>query len=94
MISQIGQARSTAPARSATSLFLVLQVATTLILVLAANTAFADFPRLANFHADDDFMPRQFTKRGHRLVFSNGIIALAVAAAMLGRRCSRPTSRS
>ena len=51
-----------------------------LILVLAANTSFADFPRLASFHADDTFMPRQLTKRGHRLVFSNGIIALAGAA--------------
>ncbi|MGZ5293492.1 MAG: APC family permease [Actinomycetota bacterium] len=63
--------------------FLVLQVATTLILVLAANTAFADFPRLANFHADDNFLPRQFTTRGHRLVFSNGIIALAAAAVVI-----------
>ena len=51
-----------------------------MILVLAANTAFADFPRLANFHAGDNFLPRQFTTRGHRLVFSNGIIALAAAA--------------
>ncbi len=64
-------------------MFYVLQVATTLILVLAANTAFADFPRLANFHADDNFLPRQFTTRGHRLVFSNGIIALSAAAALL-----------
>jgi len=64
-------------------MFYVLQVATMLILVLAANTAFADFPRLANFHADDHFLPRQFTTRGHRLVFSNGIIALSVAAAAL-----------
>lgn len=63
--------------------FLVLQGATMLILVLAANTAFADFPRLANFHADDAFLPRQFTTRGHRLVFSNGIIALAGAACVL-----------
>src|SRR5947207_15950354 len=54
-----------------------------LILVLAANTSFADFPRLASFHAGDNFMPRQLTKRGHRLVFSNGIISLAVAAAVL-----------
>ena len=54
-----------------------------LILVLAANTSFADFPRLASFHAGDNFMPKQLTKRGHRLVFSNGIIALAVAAAVL-----------
>ncbi len=61
-------------------MFYVLQVATMAILVLAANTAFADFPRLANFAADDSFLPRQFTTRGHRLVFSNGIIALAIAA--------------
>jgi hypothetical protein len=54
-----------------------------LILVLAANTSFADFPRLANFHAADMFLPRQFTKRGHRLVFSNGIIALAAASMLL-----------
>jgi amino acid transporter len=63
--------------------FYVLQAATMLILVLAANTAFADFPRLANFHADDAFLPRQFTTRGHRLVFSNGIVALAAAATIL-----------
>ncbi len=64
-------------------LFLVLQIATTLILVLAANTSFADFPRLASFHAGDAFMPRQLTKRGHRLVFSNGIVALAGAASVI-----------
>ena len=54
-----------------------------LILVLAANTGFADFPRLASFQAGDSFLPRQLTKRGHRLVFSNGIIALAGTAAVL-----------
>jgi amino acid transporter len=64
-------------------LFLALQAATTLILILAANTSFADFPRLANFHAADNFMPRQLTVRGHRLVFSNGIIGLAVASTVL-----------
>ena len=64
-------------------LFLVLQIGTTLILVLAANTSFADFPRLASFHAGDAFMPRQLTKRGHRLVFSNGIVALAAAASLV-----------
>jgi amino acid transporter len=63
--------------------YLILQIATTLILVLAANTSFADFPRLASFHAGDAFLPRQFTKRGHRLVYSTGIIALAVAASVL-----------
>ena len=62
------------------TLFFALQAGTMLILVLAANTSFADFPRLASFHAGDNFMPRQFMVRGHRLVFSNGIIFLAVAA--------------
>jgi len=61
-------------------LYLSLQAGTMLILVLAANTSFADFPRLASFHAGDNFMPRQLTKRGHRLVFSNGIVFLAVAS--------------
>ena len=60
-----------------------LQAATMLILVLAANTGFADFPRLASFQAGDSFLPRQLTKRGHRLVFSNGILALAGTAAIL-----------
>jgi amino acid transporter len=62
------------------ALFFALQAGTMLILVLAANTSFADFPRLASFHAGDNFMPRQFMVRGHRLVFSNGIVFLAVAA--------------
>ena len=60
--------------------FYTLQAGTMLILVLAANTSFADFPRLASFQAGDNFMPRQLTIRGHRLVFSNGIIFLAGAA--------------
>ena len=64
-------------------LYYCLQGGTMLILVLAANTSFADFPRLASFHAGDNFMPRQLTKRGHRLVFSNGIIFLAVAAIVM-----------
>ena len=64
-------------------LFYSLQVGTMLILVLAANTGFADFPRLASFAAGDSFMPKQLTKRGHRLVFSNGIIALSAAAIVL-----------
>jgi hypothetical protein len=60
-----------------------LQASTMLILVLAANTGFADFPRLASFQAGDSFLPRQLTKRGHRLVFSNGILALAGTAGLL-----------
>ena len=66
-----------------TALFIGLQVGTTLILILAANTSFADFPRLANFHAKDHFMPRPLTKRGRRLVFSNGVIGLAIASTAL-----------
>ena len=66
-----------------TGLYLALQAGTALILILAANTSFADFPRLASFHAGDNFMPRQLTKRGHRLVFSNGIIFLAIASTVL-----------
>ncbi len=79
VISQIGRAifGDTGPGLI---LFVLFQAGTTLILILAANTSFADFPRLASFHAEDNFMPRQLTKRGHRLVFSNGIISLAVAA--------------
>ena len=63
--------------------FYLFQAGTCLILLMAANTAFADFPRLASFHAGDNFMPRQLTKRGHRLQFSNGIIMLAVCAGLL-----------
>ena len=64
-------------------LFYSLQAGTMLILVMAANTGFADFPRLASFQAGDSFLPRQLTKRGHRLVYSNGIIALAATAGFL-----------
>jgi amino acid transporter len=65
------------------SLYYALQAGTMLILIMAANTGFADFPRLASFQAGDSFLPRQLTKRGHRLVYSNGIIALAGAAIFL-----------
>jgi amino acid transporter len=65
------------------ALYYVLQYATFAILVLAANTAFADFPRLASILARDGYMPRQFAARGDRLAFSNGIIALALFAAAL-----------
>jgi amino acid transporter len=63
--------------------FYALQTGTVLILVLAANTSYADFPRLASFAAGDNFLPRQLTKRGHRLVFSNGMIALSAVSAVL-----------
>ena len=64
-------------------LFFVVQAATVLILVLAANTSFADFPRLASFHAHDHFLPTPLTRRGRRLVFSNGIVVLAALATLL-----------
>src|SRR5713101_3822962 len=64
-------------------LYYEIQVVTMLILVFAANTAFADFPRLAYFLARDGFIPRQFATRGDRLVFSNGILILGGLAALL-----------
>jgi amino acid transporter len=64
-------------------LYYILQAATAGILILAANTAFADFPRLANLAAADGFLPRQLTQLGDRLVFHNGIIVLGTVAALL-----------
>jgi amino acid transporter len=66
-----------------TLLYFLLQAATMLILVLAANTSYADFPRLASFLAADRFLPHQLTRHGDRLVFSNGILVLAGLAATL-----------
>jgi len=82
VISQIGKIVFGSGALGS-GLYYCLQAGTLLILVLAANTSFADFPRLASFHAGDNFMPRQLTKRGHRLVFSNGIIALSASSIFL-----------
>jgi len=64
-------------------LYFGLQGATALILVLAANTSFADFPRLSAILARDSFLPRQMANRGDRLVFANGIFALALLASLL-----------
>jgi amino acid transporter len=63
--------------------FLLVQAATLFILVLAANTAFSGFPLLASFASGDALLPRQLRKRGHRLVYSNGIIALSAVAIFL-----------
>ncbi len=63
--------------------YLLLQFATMTILVLAANTSFTGFPLLASFAAEDSFLPRQLTRRGHRLVFSNGIIVLTFVSIIL-----------
>jgi amino acid transporter len=64
-------------------MFYVVQVMSASILILAANTAFQDFPRLASILAKDKYLPRQFMNRGDRLVFSNGVLILAGVAAFL-----------
>ena len=64
-------------------LLALLQLATLMILLLAANTAYADFPRLAAFLAQDGYLPRQLSSLGDRLVFSNGIFALSAFAGLL-----------
>ena len=64
-------------------LYFMMLAGTALILLMAANTSYADFPRLAALHAGDGFLPRQLTYRGGRLVFAWGIVVLAVAASGL-----------
>jgi amino acid transporter len=73
--------------------YYAVQVTTALILVLAANTSFADFPRLASLLARDRFLPRQFANRGDKLVFSNGIVILAVFSGVLVAAFGGDTSR-
>jgi amino acid transporter len=73
--------------------YYVIQATTALILILAANTSFADFPRLSSLLARDRFLPRQFATRGDKLVFSNGIIILAVFSGMLVVAFGGDTSR-
>jgi amino acid transporter len=65
------------------ALYVLLQIATAAILFTGANTSFNGFPALASFVAEDRFLPRQLMKRGHRLVFSNGIIVLTVLSVAL-----------
>ena len=77
VLAQIGQHTFGA----SSPLYWTLQISTLLILTLAANTAFADFPRLAAMLANDTFLPRQMAWLGDRLVFQNGILALVLAAA-------------
>ncbi len=64
-------------------MFFVIQVATAAILFMAANTAYADFPRLASMIAKDGYLPRQLASVGDRLVFQNGIILLSIVAGLL-----------
>jgi amino acid transporter len=79
LISQLG--RTILGGRSI--LYLAMITSTTVILMMAANTAFADFPRLSALAAADGFLPRQFTYRGSRLVYSRGIVALGLIASLL-----------
>ena len=62
------------------AIFYIVQLATLLILYTGGNTSFNGFPFLANYVATDKYLPRQLTKRGHRLAFSNGIIVLGVVS--------------
>jgi amino acid transporter len=73
--------------------YYVVQAATAAILILAANTAFADFPRLSSLLARDRFLPKQFGNRGDKLVFSNGIIILALFSGVLIFAFAGDTSR-
>ncbi len=65
------------------ALFFLVQAATVMILFTGGNTSFNGFPYLASFVAGDSFLPRQLTRRGHRLAFSNGIFVLAAVAILL-----------
>jgi len=78
VISQMGQA-----VYGGGPIYVILQFSTAAILTLAANTAYADFPRLSSIIARDGYLPRQLAGRGDRLVFSNGIIILAVLSSLL-----------
>jgi amino acid transporter len=73
--------------------YYVVQAATAAILILAANTAFADFPRLSSLLARDRFLPRQLSNRGDKLVFSNGIVLLAIFSSLLVIVFAGDTSR-
>jgi amino acid transporter len=73
--------------------YYVVQITTALILVLAANTSFADFPRLSSLLARDRYLPRQLANRGDKLVFSNGIIILALFSGILVIAFGGDTSR-
>lgn len=64
-------------------MYLALIAGTTIILIMAANTAFADFPRLGALQANDGYLPRQLTFKGSRLVYSRGIVTLAIMASLL-----------
>jgi len=80
----LAQEADTVFGSSAHFMFYVVQAATAAILFTGGNTSFSGFPFLASFVAEDSFLPRWLTKRGHRLVFSNGIIILTIISLTLG----------
>ena len=82
VISQIAKA-AVGTGAFGTVMFIMVQLATMLILFAGANTTYSAFPLLCNFVATDGYLPRQLTKRGHRLAFSNGILLLAGGGAFL-----------
>ena len=82
VISQIAKA-TVGDSGFGTFMFIMVQLATMLILFAGANTTYSDFPLLVNFVAADGYLPRQLTKRGHRLAFSNGILLLAGGGILL-----------
>lgn len=82
VISQIAKA-TVGDSGFGTFMFIMVQLATMLILFAGANTTYSAFPLLVNFVAADGYLPRQLTKRGHRLAFSNGILLLAGGGAVL-----------
>jgi amino acid transporter len=90
VISQIARVVFTGPM---SWFYYVVQATTAAILVLAANTSFAGFPRLASLLAQDRFLPRQLANLGDRLVFSNGIVLLAIFSGFLVWAFSGDTSR-
>ena len=63
--------------------YYIIQFATMLVLILAANTSYSDFPRLSSIMANDRYLPRQLSNRGDKLVFSNGILILSFLSALL-----------
>ena len=82
VISQIAKA-AVGPGAFGSFMFIMVQLATMLILFAGANTTYSAFPLLVNFVASDGYLPRQLTKRGHRLAFSNGILLLAGGGILL-----------
>ena len=82
VISQIARA-TVGDSGFGTFMFIMVQLATMLILFAGANTTYSAFPLLVNFVAADGYLPRQLTKRGHRLAFSNGILLLAGGGILL-----------